>query len=179
MALTSISPAMQQRLAVAVPIIALGISLFVVYPAWGRYQELRSEEGRQEEQLNTLKANPVPPPGPVQPTVDRSPSEPPQFLGLVTRLANDSGCRIAGFNVAPVESKTDQTARPIRATIELDCRYPQFRSFLYQAAHAERVLTVTDIKITAPAASNQPFATVGPLKATIGLERYVTTPVSN
>jgi hypothetical protein len=41
MALATISPAAQQRLAVAVPLIALAISLFVVYPAWGRYQDLK------------------------------------------------------------------------------------------------------------------------------------------
>ena len=175
MALATISPVMQQRLAVAVPLIALGISLLAVYPAWGRYRDLGAEVTRQQEQLDTLKATPIPPPGRVEPAAARSPEEPPQFLGLLRQLANDSRCRISGFNVAPSGVKSEQIVRAVRASIELDCRYPQLRSFLYHTEQADRVLTVTDVKVVAPSNAAQPLSTYGLLKATIGIERYMTT----
>jgi hypothetical protein len=135
---------------------------------------------KEEEELATLKSNPIPPPGNVEPAVPRSPGEPPAFLGLLTGLANESGCRIAGMSTVPSESKADQLARPIRTSVELECMYPQIRSFLYRAANAERVLAITDVRITAPSqAGNMQFATTGPLRASIGVERYVTTPTTN
>jgi hypothetical protein len=175
MALGSISPVTQQRLAVLVPLVALGISLFAVYPAWGRYRDLQAAVGREEMALETLKANPVPPPGPILPAAVQSAKEPPAFHGLVTRLADESGCVMAGYSVAPAESKSEQLARPLRATIELDCRYPQLRSFLYRASQAERVLTVTEVKVSTQTSQSGPVITYGPLKATVGLERYLTT----
>jgi hypothetical protein len=176
MALTSISPAMQQRLAVAVPIVALGISLFVVYPAWGRYQDLQVEAGKLEKELATLKENPVEPPGPVLPADKRSDEESAGFLRLTQDLANASGCRLMGMNSAPTESKADQLARPIRTAVELEAPYPRIRGFLFQVANADRVLSVTDVRISSPGStSSQPFGNTGLLKADIGIERYVTT----
>src|SRR5579872_6427624 len=118
MRLTTVSPETQQRIAVFVPVAALAISLFVVYPAWQHYNILAKQIEQNRDRLQSLKANPPSPTGAVLPAADDLPSEPPRFFGTVQSLAASSGCRLVDFNVVPPEANKEQrSVRPVRARI--------------------------------------------------------------
>src|SRR6266852_6918220 len=98
MRLITINPVAQQRLAVAVPIVALVLSLFVVRPAWGHYGDLKQENEKKSGELRRLVETPIPDPGPVSPTADATSTEPPQFMGMIRQMAQKSICLIAAFD---------------------------------------------------------------------------------
>jgi hypothetical protein len=189
MPFVAVRPEIQQRLAIFVPIIALVLSLFVVYPAWGRYGELNQKIAQQQSQLRDLKATPVVAPGPVAPTAADLPSEPPQFLGEMRKMATEANCRVVGFDITPSDKATTTgPVRAVRAKIDLEARYVQVRDFLYQLDHAARLYVVTDLTMTAAApvgaqsaataSPNVPAASAGLLHATIEIERYVAPPAA-
>ena len=182
MRLTTISPENQQRIAVVVPIVALVLSLFVVYPAWGRYGELNGKIGKQRAELNTLRNSPIPAPGPIKPTADYQPSEPPQFFGMISALAQQAGCRVVGYDIISSTDKTkaEGPIRALRAKVEIEAEYPQIRAFLTRLSEAPRLFVVTDLSImrsTGSARASQGVPT-GPLKAAIEIERYVAPPAT-
>jgi hypothetical protein len=174
MAITIIQPDWQRRIAVVVPIVALALSLFVVYPQWKRYSALQVQIAKKQTELDALKASPLPEPGPVRPAVDQRPSEPPLFLEQVTAVATASGCKLIGFEV--VEQGKARAAsglvQPVRSKIDVEGSYLQIRQFLWQLARADRVYVVTELLVENPAPSVQ-AAVRGPLRATVTIERYV------
>jgi hypothetical protein len=184
MALTTISPEAQQKLAVFVPLIALGVSLFVVYPAYGRYSNLNQQIEKNRKELETLKNTP-PPPAMVggTPTADDVVSEPAQFLGLLKRLAATSGCALTSVDLSPSAApKTDQgPVRPVQARIEVVGQYRQIRSFLWQVAHAGRLLSVAELSMVPAVAAGNSTATAAAnfgasgVRASVTLERYIAT----
>src|SRR5689334_13812928 len=58
----ALPPEIQARVAVVIPLVALCLSLFVVYPAWGRYNGLRAQIAQQERELSDLRTAPLPAP---------------------------------------------------------------------------------------------------------------------
>jgi hypothetical protein len=176
MSLLTIKPENQQRLAVLVPIVALVLSLFVVYPALGRYRALQATIQTERNELTTLRATPIPQIGPVVPTAEDSPSEPPQFLGQIRTLAAAAGCRLSGFEVSPTEKKAHSPLRAVRSRVELDGQFYQVRNFLTQLGGAPRLYVVTDFSLTNQQSTSGQTAKssqTGPLRASIEIERYV------
>lgn len=176
MSLLTLKPENQQRLAVFVPIIALILSLFVVYPAWGRYRELKMAIRAQRTELETLRATPIPPAGSVDPTAQDSPSEPPQFLGRIRSMAAETGCRLSGFDVSATEKKGTAPLRAVRARVELEGQYYQVRNFVMQLGRAPRLYVITDFSLAGKPPPGQQAAIhsqTGPLHASIEIERYV------
>jgi hypothetical protein len=182
---SSLSPVMQQRIAVLVPIIALVLSLFVVYPAWGRYGDKRAAITKKQGELTTLINTPLPPDTTATPTADDLPTEPPQIYGEITSVARAAQCDIVGYDLSTktgsAEADKESPVKALRGKVEIEASYPQIRAFLFELARAQRLFVVTDMVITtnrstnpqAPAASSN-----GPLHATIEIERYVAPPVT-
>lgn len=169
----SASPQFQQILAVGVPIVALVISLAVVYPAWGRYGEIREQVDKQQKELATLKATPLPPRDPVLPAVNDSPAESALFLGQIVALTLAPQCRFVGLDTAPgAGAKAGSAIRPVRTKVEVEGQYPQIRQFLAQVAGAPRLFVVTSLDV-ASRPSSQPGQLPGGLHATVELERYL------
>ncbi|MCW3097138.1 MAG: Pilus assembly protein PilO [Chthonomonadaceae bacterium] len=176
MPLLTIKPENQQRLAVLVPIIALILSLFVVYPAQGRYRDLQKTIQTERKELETLRATPIPTVGPVAPTAEESPSEPPAFLGQIRMLAAETGCRVSGFDVSAAGSKDTAPLRVVRARVELEGQFYQIRNFLTQLGRAPRLYVVTDFSLTGKTPVGPQSANSSPsnlLHASIEIERYV------
>jgi hypothetical protein len=175
MPLLTIKPENQQRLAVFVPLVALTLSVFVVYPAWGRYRGLQATIQTHRKELETLKATPIPPIGAVTPTAEDKPSEPPQFLGQIRSLAAESGCRVRGFDVSSNDKKEADPVRPVRARVELEGHFYQVRNFLTQLNHTPRLYVVTDFSLTGKTLAEQSAnrAQMDLLRASIEIERYV------
>ncbi len=172
------NPEIQQRLAVVVPLLALGLSLFVVYPGWGRYGQLKDKITAQRKELADLKAAEPPQPGPVQPTANDQPSEPSEFLGLITQLASQTQCTISGLDASSVEKAKDASVvRNIRARVEVQGRYPNVRQFLSMISHSPRLLVVTDVTVASLTSVGNPglpqAAQSGLVRATIEIERYI------
>ena len=176
----AVKPEIQQRLAIFVPLIALALSLFVVYPAWGRYGALNQQIARQRDDLEKLKAEPPPvAPGLVAPTADDVPSEPPEFLGEIRSLAAEANCHLAGFDLSPSDKSVAVGAvRAVRAKIDLEANYVQIRDFLFRLNHAGRLLAVTDLTLISADTGPRGTAPSGPLHATLNIERYVAPPAA-
>jgi len=180
----NLSPENQHRLAMLVPVIALTLSLFVVYPGWGQYRDLNAKVGTQLAELAALKAAPIPRLGPIAPTADDLPSEAPQFLGQISVLASAARCRIVGFEAVPPEKPKEGAStaiRPVHAHIDLESSFQQLRDFISLLAQAPRLYVVTDVKLTAekesPTARAQgSIAPGGGLHTTLEIERYVVAP---
>lgn len=169
MRLATISPQNQQRLAVLVPLVALFLSLFVVYPAWGRYHDLRAENEKRGRELEALRTIPIPEPGPVRPAEEDLPSEPPQFLGHISALAAAANCRIVGFESLPAGEKEAAASgvRARQAKVELEDPYPRVREFLTQLARANRLFVVAGLQLSRGKGQAETLHT------TITIERYV------
>ena len=187
MRLTGLSPQAQQRLAVLVPVIALLISVFVVYPGYGRYRELQEQIAEHQERLNNLRATPIPLAATITPAVPDVPSEPPEFLASIRELAAATGCDLVGFDLtlppAPPSGEQElaqggnkpkeqqekpSPVRPVRAKIEVRADDGGIRSLVREIMLASRLYAVTSCEVV------QADATTGPpLRATIEIERYV------
>lgn len=177
MSVIGIRPEVQQRLAVLVPLVALGLSLFVVYPAWGHYGELNQSIQQRRNELKELKAAPPITPGPLAAAADDVPSEPPQFLGDIRRMAADAHCRLIGFDLSPPgQNASSGPVRALRARIEMEAEFVQVRDFLFRLNHTDRLFVVTDLALTTSLANNPAIPVTGPLHATIEIERYVAPP---
>ena len=173
-----LSPEAQQRIAVIVPILALVLSLFVDYPAWGRYSALRTKIGQQEAELRTLKATPLPPVETGRPAVDAAPEEPPQFLAHVGAIATASNVRIAGFDLVSAKDAQQEIGevRAVRAKVDVEGTYEQIRLFLLQLGQTDRLYVVADLDLRASTAGANRVVASGLLRATVTVERYVTSP---
>jgi hypothetical protein len=174
MSFFNLSPEIQQRLAIFVPLVALVLSLFVVYPAWGRYGALNDKIAQQQRELSDLKRTPVFTPGPVKPAEDYSPTEPPTFLAQIKKLALEAHCAIPQYDISDTGKVTDKgPVRAYRAQFVLEGAYVQIRDFLYRLNHADRLYVVTDLTITSSSPGSPATASYGPLRASIEIERYV------
>lgn len=172
-----ISPENKQRLAVLVPLLALCISVFQVYPAWGRYGALKNEVHTKSIELERLKAAPVPEPGRLMPAAPALPTEPPQFLAHVNAMAREAGVQVAGFDLvgqAADKAEAVGTVKAVRAKIDLEGSYPAIRAFLAQVAATDRMYVVTDMDVTTSRSTTAAVAVRGPIRATLTIERYVT-----
>lgn len=180
MGLSNISPVNQQRIAVLTPLIALVLSLFVVYPAWGRYVDKRATIEKKRIELEKLKATPVPAPPAFMPTADDLPTEPPQFEGQISAVAAASQCELANFDLsAPTGGTSDadkeSPVKALRARVEINADYPHIRSFIYNLGRAPRLFVVTSLDITTNTSGKGAPVQVysGPLHASMEIERYV------
>lgn len=169
----------QQRIAVLVPVIALALSVFVVYPAWGRYQELQDTVEQKRTALNELKAAPLPQPGAIAPSADDLPTEPPQFLGMVSRFAMEANCEVVGIDMTSTNKlKSEGPISPVKARIDLEGSYGQIRNFLVLLGQAPRMLAITNVVIsnknveTTNSRPNVP-PPVGRIHASFEIERYI------
>jgi hypothetical protein len=181
MAASSISPVTQQRIAVFVPIIALVLSLFVVYPAYGRYNATRAKIDKKKVELETLRNTPLPPATNLRPTADDLPSEPPQFLGQINAIAAATRCEMPLFDISSSTSTAvapdkESPIRALRGKVEIDADYPRIRAFLVELSRASRLFVVTGLEITPNKPSMPGGSTNEPLHAKIEIERYVAPP---
>lgn len=179
MRLITINPVAQQRLAVAVPIIALGLSLFVVYPAWGRYRELGQDNEKKAGELRRLNETAPPNPGHVSPAWDANSTEPPQFMGIIRAMAEKSGCFIASFDsTGSGETKEEGPVRSVRARLDLIGSYAQIRSFIWKLSHSDRLYVLTDLSIGNSTSHAGKSLAPGLVRASLNIERYVTAPAN-
>ena len=182
----NMKPEIQQKVAIFVPIVALILSVGVVYPGFNNYQETKAKVDTQRSEYLALKNQPLPQPNPKQATVLTAPSEPPQSVGELTKIAEAAGCKVSGFDLgvvanakaAAAEEKAGGTVRPKRSRLNLVAHYPQVREFLAQLQRAPRVFVVTELnlstQLTVPGTSVHPAP--GTLDASVEIERYVTVP---
>ncbi len=182
MSTLTISPENQNRLAIAVPIVAMLLSLFVVYPTWMRYNDLVAVVATQRKSLDDLRATPLPDVGAVPPADAGLPSEPPKFLGQLRVVAQMARCRVIGFDLGASGKQDSGPVRAVRARVDLEGRYTEIRDFLFRLAGAPRLYVVTDCAVSVPANAAQSAVSAllnrppGTLHATIEIERYVTPP---
>lgn len=177
----STSPEVQQRLAVLVPLVALALSLFIVYPAWGNYEQLVQERDRRRAELDTLRNTPLPRRSPILLTAPDEPREAPEFLAMVRALVRFSGAELKSLQV--VESGAGQEAtgpvRPVRARVQIVGSYPQIRSFLYRVGRAPRLMVVASLELKSEAGTSERAGYVRvPILASIEIERYVVPPAA-
>jgi hypothetical protein len=175
----TISPENQQRLAIAVPSIALLLSLFVVYPTWGRYRDLLETVKKDRADLAALQAQGIPNIGANVPAVPNLPSEPPEFLGQLRIIAQLSECTLTGFDISGTAKKEEGPVKAVRARVEIDSRYNGIRQFLANLSSAPRLYVVTECSVASKVKAGQPGARTtyedpSILRATIEIERYVT-----
>src|SRR5947208_3155686 len=90
----------QQWLAFFVPVIALLISILVVYPAWGVHRDLGAQVSQTQDELGKLKIALLPSMNQGIPAVDPTPAEPSQFFGEIRRLGERSGCAVTGYDTS-------------------------------------------------------------------------------
>ncbi len=187
-----ISPAAQQRIAVVVPLVALIVSVFVVYPSFVRNREMRDEIERKTERLNNLLQTPIPLAATIQPAAPDTPSEPPEFLASIQAMAAASRCELVGFDLTlppappsgekelalggnkPEGAKEKQEppspVRPVRAKIEVKSDYDGVRQLLRSIILAPRLYAVAACEVQQLADQRVSGSLV---RATIEIERYV------
>jgi hypothetical protein len=177
MPVMNIDTATQRVLAVGMPLVAVALSLLIVYPGWGRYHELKAEVAAERVRLRDLREAPVPAPAAAQAAAVDVESEPSHFIGEITALARASGCEITGLDVEPQKQKPDDEAlvRPIRSRVTLSGSFPQVRSFLLQLSRASRLYTVVDLTVQRPSGGRDDGRAAA-VSATVTIERYVTEP---
>lgn len=189
--LSALPPHIQQRLALLVPLIALAVSLFVVYPGWNNWRDLKQQAAEKRARLETLRNTPIPLPATKQPAVADTPSEPPEFLASIRSIAEQSGCKVVGFDLTlppapatgekevalggnpdPNQKKEEpKLVRPVRAKIEVEANYRCIRGFVRNIMRAPRLYAIASLDITTSTESR-----TGLLKATVEIERYVVNP---
>lgn len=173
MSFFNIRPEIQQKLAIFVPLIALVLSLFVVYPAWGHYGELARKVEAQRHELEKLKAAPDIARDPVAPAADDVPTEAPQFFGQMKALAAEARCEVKVDAGSPDKVQNIGAVRSVRGRVDMDASYIQVRDFLFRLSHANRLFAVTDLSLTKATGGGRMSVPAGPLHATIEIERYV------
>jgi hypothetical protein len=170
-------PSDQQRIAVLVPIVALALSIFVVYPKWNDYQALLPKVEQQRKELSALRAAALPPNAPGIGTMPALPSEPPEFMGEVNDLAAAANCRVTGFDLKP--STVAVNAAPmqaVRADITLVARYADVRRFVARVARTPRVFAVSNLTVAPAVRTKDDHLAADALQATVEIERFVSTP---
>ncbi len=191
MTASRLSPAAQQRIAILVPIVALVVSVFVVYPSYLHNRELQDEIAKKSERLNNLLQTPMPLAATVQPAAADTPSEPPEFLASIRELAAESRCELVGFDLtlppAPpsgekelalggnkpegaTKSEDTSPVRPVRAKIAVKSDYDGVRQLLRGIILAPRLYAVTACEVMPAGDPGVPDHYV---RATIEIERYV------
>ena len=170
--------ASQGRLALMIPLVALVLSLFVVYPTWQRYsEEAKSVEKLEHEKLElkaTITQLSITPPSSVAAAEEDAPSEQPQFLEQIRRMSAASNCRLVGFEALPAGViNATSPIRPMRARVTLEASYQDIRQCIEKILSASRLYTITDMDV-ALAASATPANLGGNLRTIIEVERYIT-----
>jgi len=194
--LSNLPPHIQQRLAVLIPIVALALSLFVVYPGWKSYRELVNQAQDKRAKLETLRNTPIPLAATREPAVPATPSEPPEFLASIREIAHQSGCEVVGFDLtlppAPATGEKElalggnpdplkqeqekqkekpKLVKPVRAKIEVEAPYPRIRSFVWNISRARRLYAVAGLEVTSAGVT-----VPGRVRAIVEIERYVLNP---
>jgi hypothetical protein len=175
MSMTVSSP-VQQLLAVCVPLAALGLTLGVVYPSFGRYQSLRRQVQQQSARLKELQNAPLPERGAVVAAADAEEGEPSQFFGAVAALATAHRCELTNLDLLQPagDTKAAAPARPVRAKLTVQGDYVHVRSLLAGINRAPRLYAVTDLSLKS--VGDKQESGTGRLTATLTLERYVMPP---
>jgi Tfp pilus assembly protein PilO len=170
-------PSDQQRIAILVPIIALALSLFVVYPKWQEYRELIPKLEQQRKDLAALRAAPLPSQLPGIAAVAALPSEPPEFMGQVNYLAAAANCKVTGFDLKPPTGTVDAgPVQAIKSQIMLVARYADIRAFVSQVARSPRLLALSDLNVAPVIRAKNDGFPADALQATVEIERYVMPP---
>ncbi len=184
-----IDTVVMQRAAVAVPIVAVLISVLVVYPAWGRYSRLRADVEQKEAQLKSVLSRPVPVRRSVVPTADPKPDEPPRFLEEMRAVARASRCTMVGFDLTPKDAsrpkaaseeaktpdpnKPPEIVRTVRAKVEVEAGYPAVRAFVAAVLSAPRLYAITSLEL-----SRSQLVAGATCRAAVEIERYIVDPVA-
>jgi len=163
--------------AVMAPIIAMLLTLTVVYPTWIRYTAIREEIETRSAYLRRLEAAQLPAHGSLVAAADDIPGEPSAFLGEMAALANASQCELTGLALVPTLPEPG-TIRPIRVNITIAGTYPAIRSFLARLRRTQRLFVVAEVSLHAIGDSRLAAAPVRRVEATIGIERYVAPPLT-
>jgi Tfp pilus assembly protein PilO len=168
------SPADQQRIAVVVPIVALAVSMFAVYPKWQDYQALGPRVEQQRKKLSELRAAALPPDIPGIAALPALPSEPPEFMGEINDIATAANCHVTGFDLKPPAGAVDTgPMQAVKAQVMLVGRYSDLRTFITLVSHAIRVFAVSDLSIAPVVRAKDDHLPADALQATIEIERYV------
>lgn len=168
------SPTLYQAMAVGMPLAAVLLSLFIIFPTWGRFKDVSAQVDKNRRELQALKAAPLPPKDPVQTAAADVEEEPADFLRQITELAQQSGCVVEDLTmVAPGEGKPVAGVRPIRAKVTVSGHFARIRSLLWRLYRAPRLFAVGDLSLEGKGQSAPGDLGARPLTATFTLERYV------
>ncbi len=168
-------PSDQQRIAILVPIIALGLSLFVVYPKWNEYKVLIPQVEKQQQDLNSLKNAGLPADVPANTALPALPSEPPEFMGEVNQIAAAAHCAVNGFDLKPATATVEVgPIQAVNAQIIVIARYADIRRFVTLLSGAPRMLVITNLAVAPATRVKDDGLASDTLQATVDIERYVT-----
>jgi hypothetical protein len=179
---STLSPELQQRLAIVVPIVALLISLFVVYPAWGRYTTLQAriekqkkELAAQQKDLTALRARLSQEAQKGAATVEDQPAELPEFMQKIRDMARRAHCGIEDLTVPRPPKPDAGVVQVLEAHVELEGSYPQIRDFLSRLNRGPRLSVVANFSLVGSVPQTQPGkpAAAHRLRAAIDIERFV------
>ena len=173
----SIKSRTQLWLVIGMPVLALALSLFVIFPLWGGYRKQAEQVKKQRAALNALQTAPLPPPNPVVSAAIDVPSEPNDFVSTLTSMAVANGCEIAGLEMTrTAEEKAESLVRPVRAKLTLSASYSGLRAFLDQLRRAGRLYVVTELSLDTGPSQSTASLPGRRLNAILTIERYVTPP---
>ena len=167
----------QQWLAFFVPVIALLISILIVYPAWGSHRELGRDISQKRDELQKLQSAILPAMNQGIPAVDTSAGESSQFIADIRQLGARSGSVVMGYDTSKVSDEaTANGIRSLQTSVSLRGNYKQIRSFLWLITHNPRFLTVTNSLLELDESTLRDDGR--PLTASITIERYVEAPTA-
>jgi len=172
-----VSLAVQQFLAVSIPLLALAISVLVVYPQWQAANDLHTEIAGKRAQLSSLEATPLPDPSGKRPAVRDTETEQSEFLGAITGLAASAGCDVVALDAEATAGEGPATlVRPLRTKLTVRGRYGQIRVLLSRLNRSSRLYVVRELSAV-PTTDNLGIAVSGRiLDTTITIDRYVIAP---
>jgi len=181
---------------VAAPLLALAVTLLLVYPAWSQLGIAQRDVLEKEKTLRTLQET-QPRVERVIPAAEDRPGEPARFLGEINDLAAAAGCTFRNYDVqatstpppssppagnpasgnpasgSPPAGSETSNVRPLQVKITLVGRYADIREFLSRLARAPRIYTVTALSLAPETTSSKNVLPDERLVAILTIERYL------
>jgi len=186
---------------VAAPLLALAVTLLLVYPAWSQLGIAQRDVLEKEKTLRTLQET-QPRVERVIPAAEDRPGEPARFLGEINDLAAAAGCTFRNYDVqatstpppssppagnpasgspasgspasgSPPAGSETSNVRPLQVKITLVGSYADIREFLARLARAPRIYTVTALSLAPETTSSKNVLPDERLVAILTIERYL------
>lgn len=168
---------LQKALAVLLPLVALLLGIFLVYPAYTGLETQQAALRSAQSELAKLRAESVVAEDRIIPAVVADEEEPNLFVGELRTIARASGCEFRQVTMLTPGSRSSEVqARRARLTVR--GTYAGVRRLLANLKLYRRLLAVTDLT-----ASEEPGRQVldrsAIVRAEMTIERYVAMPGSS